>query len=154
MYVLNVANLISLRNFQENYSFRLKLSYYFQEAKCKKHLYTLLLSSKYSPFNQKGKQSASKEIRMKYFEIISRCQDISKEQKTASSFYNFSPILLQVPVLNKNPPWKTFPSKTSCHELDIGHFYSSCFWSPPQSYRAPSILYVKSRAINHLKWLL
>lgn len=85
---------------------------------------------------------------MKYFETINQRQDISKEQKTASSFYNFSPILLQVPVLNKNPPWKIFPHKTSCHELDIGQFYSSCFGNPLQSYRAPSILYVKSSAIT------
>lgn len=114
-----------------------KLSYYFQEAKCKTKKPSLqhtLLQKVYGLQNihlpTKRKQTASKEMRIKYF---SHWVNIKTQGQNCLQFLQFLP---NPAALNKNPLSQTFPHKTSWHQLDIGHFYRPCFWRPLQ-YKYP-----------------
>lgn len=94
-------------------------------------MYTLLqkvssLQNTHVPTQKKIKCLQGNENRI----FFKTWDNVSKEEKTASNFYNFSPIQLLAPVLNKNPLSQMFPHKTWLHKFDTGYFYRPFFWSP------------------------
>lgn len=136
MQVLNVADLICLRSFQEDHSQTVKLPYYFQEAKGKmnkafsEHLYTL--PQKISGLQNihlppKRKQTVSKEMRIKYFSNHEPVSSHKQGGENCLQFLQFLPNPPLRPCIEQESTITNIPSQNTWHELDIGHFYRSCF---------------------------